>query len=365
MTKMNKENQSNQETVTMRVQNDLDLSRMTRDYFYFDILNQDVDEIKIPTVQEITFLGSWNASDIRRHFRNEEEKLQKIIRGIRREIATLGENTEKLHLNPNCDWHGYCVATEDLTPTSMERMTPTQIKEAREQAKRVGECRFGYFTTMWCEKAPCTKCDHHCHKEVPLARVTNGRIEGMTNTINLAELDERLQKGLCPLYNTCFGETPFADEKCALSYKAKRIECLEFLKEKLGDTKRRVTIVQKYMHNLTTVIDCHDRTHVPPIFFTGNGVLTNAQTVLLKHTVDGIQMIARGAERGLPAILGKSIPEMDGRVICLPLDDFLYLVEHPDYRKVWLEMSNFWTKVFTKEELAEFFESLGEIHLVI
>lgn len=64
------------ETVTTNTQ--LNLERLTPGYFYIDVLHGNLDELKIPTVGEIAFVGIRNAHEFRQYICREENILRKL-----------------------------------------------------------------------------------------------------------------------------------------------------------------------------------------------------------------------------------------------------------------------------------------------
>lgn len=362
----------------------LDLARMTQEYFYPDILDGKLEKIKIPTIRELAFLGNLNVSRIRAYYRHEGDKLAKMQRNVRHDLAVLEQRVSALEQQPGCDWHGYGYARIPMTESA--ELSPAEWRrECERRSKLVDSCRFGREVASWCERVPCSRCDRQCGQMCTAAPMVG--IIGGASPQQLREIAEHLsqgpEEGLCQFYDVCHSNQPFQDEACVLADPQMQNECRQFLHRRLDELKRRHEILRKYMHNLTLAESHCDQHYELPEFFeednySGSGRLE--MLVILKH-IDGQivwnvgfrqlakpdpdgkkPIIIQDVESWPDVIITREIKVSAGEAgkIYLSANDFLYLAQDKRFRQVWLEMSDFRAKAFSKEELAEFFAQFDD-----
>lgn len=372
MTKNTKQAKATPKAKPAKTQKGLDLTRMTQGYFYPDILNAGLDMIKIPTVSELAFLGWFNVSSIRSYFRDEEEKLKKMHFSLLKESARLDTCVQELKTQSNCDWHGFGYGR--LKIKELQELTPAERRKIEEQrSKLVCACRFGRDVAEWCEKAPSPQCNFMRNDSmtdaIPIVETV-----GTEEIPVISQLNSATGVSSCPSYNICRKDQPFLDEPCVLANPEKRTVCKRYLQEKLEDTGERLRIVRKYMHNLTKA-GKSDRSGKRPAFFDGDSYVGSGKArlmIIFQNTPEGLicsmavrKLAAPDLKGKMPIIVQQFTPEgiVDEVVkregcankLYMTADDFLYLVKHTDFRQVWLEMSLFYGKSFSKEDLATFF----------
>ncbi len=355
MTKMETKNRiGNQKT------KDFDVSRLTREYFYPDIVSGKLEEIKIPAIQELVFIGHVNILNLKGYFRGEEKKLALMQAALRYEITSFDERIQALQMNSGCDWRGYGYYDDE-----------------NDRAGLTDTCSFGRFTTSWCERIPCSHCDHDCH-EMSAAPLDIGQIG---NPAMLTRIETTAE--LCQFYDVCRGQKPFLDEPCVLLDPEKQTECKAFLATKLDEILKRKEIMQKYMHNLTYATKKTDKNWMRPEFFEYDNFVGSSKLnmiAVLRQTGHGVNLSIAfrkfskiGQDGQMPTVILKAtangweeetITEASINEIYLSWRDFLYLLDHKDFRRIWIEMSNFWPKNFTCEELTKFFAQFDDIRWV-
>lgn len=364
----------------------LDLAKFTQEYFYFDILNADVDTIKIPTIRELAFLGNLSVSNIRRYFRGEEIKLLKWREDLKFEIEKLRNVEARLEGDSRCDWRGYNYGVPSPEEVVTEGYSANH-EAYRQKEAMIGSCQFGRDVAHWCERIPAAHCNHHCidHEALmTLTPTTTGEIDKLADELMRLDLAQFLQIDAggykCQFYDLCYGAQPLLDETCVLVDPEQQAECLKFLQAKLADVKKRTEILKKYLHNLTRVIQKCDSRYERLEFFDGDnycGSGSMGTLAIIYRTLDGIAvkpglrcetepdlkgnrpiLISELTDDGIELVEIDRLCD-DASKIYMPLNDFMYLLKNREYREVWLTMSDFKAKAFSKEELAGLF-ALGD-----
>lgn len=252
----------------------LNYDRMTHDYFCPQVST--IDEMpKIPTVDELIFLGKNNITAIRECLRHEEDKVRKQLASAQKALSYLKQATPELlkadHASDDgiihCSWHGRQSDMSD--------------------SRKPFSCEFGKDIADWCEKNP-HPCDgRQCFKlDEDFARTLGGvhthiggTLNGIVPTFQSTFVEEiepivrrfprimrrmrvffnpksRFIKSECKYHSICSTAEPFAHQKCVFnSVDQKTLDsCLEFLQNRIDPLKTKLDFVAKYMHNITEAL---------------------------------------------------------------------------------------------------------------
>lgn len=341
---------------------ELDIEKLTPEYFYADVLTGDLATMKIPTVKELAFLGQKNAYSLRAYFRCEEGKLKKARREAAIALATMQTNSPdsiikhcniegmSLETMPYCDWRGlsYGQLPDELGEELMRRGEyETYCAEVDSRMSKVHTCRFGREVAAWCSKnpAPCIKCNCFASR----AAVTTNLLTG-----EKTEKSERLPQ--CPHYNTCYGVEPLKHERCVFADATTELvaDCANYLKNRVADYDARLEFVQKYMHNITTVIST--QTAKRPDFDISSllesmgprdrVVVISTDNVISRGVFVG--MVPRDNDKlyllymddGSVLQIRRKWPFLRpcDNVLCMPETDYNFLLNNPEFLKVWASM---------------------------
>lgn len=318
----------------------IDTKRLTQEYLFPDVYCGDLKEMKIPTVEELSYIGYNNVFPVKHHLRDEEDKLNRILNEIADEIEKLSIP----HEANNCDWHGFGYLHDHDESKDMSY---------DDRLHAVGSCQYGRDVADWCSMTRMPHCEYRC-----------------------------LDSGTtCPHTDKCFSVQPYANQRCKLTDpngEVLRKNCTEFLRKKQEDIKVRKVFIAKYIHNVSVVLKRH-RDDERPEFYQqdrfpyvrplnpvveiyrddkGRPQLEAPIFVAALAGPDGrekrmILNVRHGDETR--AITVRTTPDSDK--MFLSVDDFLYLVTHDAYRQVWLGMLKKECCPFTAAELTEFFKT--------
>lgn len=354
----------------------LNLERMTPKFFYPDVFADDFVQVKIPTIDELRFLGEANVQDIKWYVRREEKKLRSMLqearKGKKAMALTLNTIQQKCH-NPqgeavSCNWRGlkYADIPEEVVDriatesTDGDSYGKAYCAEADKRYRKVYACRFGEFVAEWCSMNP-QPCQHDlkCDIMKPATIVALAELFPGKTKVHLATPALEQQPTKCPHYDECFGIMPYKEKKCifATANQALLENCRSYLRQRVSDVEARLEIIDKYVNNITKALKDSD---IRPAFGLDNKLRLqglsrdNSSNRIVEFRWDG------SIEHGTFVYVMKDkhteqdfvlLNMDDGRVLKLPLSsgytanqylnegDCLYLATHPDYCQVWLQMS--------------------------
>lgn len=336
----------------------VNLERITPEYLYPNLFtDDDMSQVKIPTIAELSFLGTNNILSLKEYYRHEEKKFKKMLKRISAELTDMSKETPetikaKLSTDAQCDWCGSGYVT--LYRADFENLSTKQLYEKSLQlSEKVHSCRFGAETAGWCPKNPwpCST-DLDCMKKSILPHQN---------------------RYPCPHYDVCFGAMPLQHENCIFSEVTAEMlnECRDYIQARLERCKAKLKFVAKYMHNINTAIKLSGNSNKPSIRYAGpgspfidddgncgfNAKMTPGERIV-RISISDAQTITEGIFAGVVSDERKSLFMLfnmeDGTsdryygAINLRLKSaymvkrsFEYLVDNPDYFEVWLRLADF------------------------
>lgn len=373
----------------------LNLEQMTSAYFYPDVLCGEISELAMPTVDELLFLGKNNISDIKWYMRREEKKLRNLLSDARHGLNGLKRKTpDKLQDERSskdgviyCNWRGmgYYMLPESL---EKELKSAEAYSEAmRKRQKEIFTCKFGRDVAEWCSKTPARRsCDHRCFQHACTVTPLVSSVERddtaveVTSTASLSEADNSMQ---CSCYNACYGLMPFQHEACIFDHADIGLihECVEYLEGVIADYTNRLKFVTKYLSNMTTAERQKYCPAMPPfnldvrhnLFHCSRGdrvvmLMINRGGFVLKHGTANRMFDTLGREcwylaaddEILSAPLRVASDESYRRSFCgivLKEEDYNYLMDNVEFRKVWLRMASFFGTAFDANSMEQVLET--------
>ncbi len=369
----------------------LNLDRMTCGYFYPDVVSGDVSQMKVPTVDELAFLGKNNLHEILCYVRSEERKLRKACKDACQALSQIKykslENVRHERAASDgviyCNWRGMGYA--NLPPSLEDELMRKGDCEAycatmSKREVKVFTCKFGRDVAEWCSKTPnYHQCDNKCCRNAiaaaPLVMSTSA-----TETVSVASPGEATHDAIskCLHYDKCFGSEPFAGEHCVFNSADDKIlnDCKRYLDNVIADYKKRLGFVQIYIANMKAAIRDRHIDYRPPFNLDVHHSMSLAKNgtriIMISKDLGMLYgVICKSKDR-----YGKDIwnailddePENPIKLwsyhdnypmrpfcgIVLRNEDFNYLCDNPDFSRVWLQMVNPFGTGIMLDELAHF-----------
>lgn len=311
------------------------LDKLTREYFYPELLNHKPLRCSIPTASELLLLGSNNLAEITEFLHQIITKLQLAIEQIETEcerIEHVGQSSEERL----CSWHGAGYG-KMLTVEKDDVMTKdfqAYRKQRQQRQSEVFTCELGRAVARWCNQT-------------------------LRNQANLE-------------YRRCLEALPFCAETCLLCHNTlTATAALNHLQMLITEYEARLDFARQYLKAISAVRVSEPR----PSFelMTEKYWQTQqpgARIVAIRRTRQGTFVRRRGLFLGIELDeFGQTVAHFRmtaGAVIeiCFPnrkQDSIIFLTETDDkylrdnggFREIWLKMAQ---TEFSTDRLREAFE---------
>ena len=361
---------------------DIDFERMTREYFYPDVITGDLSTMKIPTVDELCLLGTNNLDPIIFRLRQEEKTLRKLVNSAKLSKKLLSDAgaIPGDAGNEKCDWHGkgYEILPEELERELLSRKNGKAYDNAEEERKRkIFSCKYGVNVANWCHKCPHPiKCSRNCYIIDSAKPLTMAALEELApNIINAATKSGVCNSLLfphkhnvnlnldpfvpvpqnCPNFVACHGAMPFEHEDCIMN-ESNSAECRKYLDDLIENNyKVRLQFVSDYINKIKSVINkagykpyldrcditttaegeqvfeitCNDKD-----LFLRRGIVTRTHDVL-RHK----RLLIVNMSDGRVLQFNRTNYPLIQESMWISSKDLDYLIENSDFRRIWLKMT--------------------------
>lgn len=311
------------------------LDKLTREYFYPELLNRRPLSCSIPTTSELLLLGSNNLAEITEFLHRIITKLQLAIEQIKAERARIGQMNQSSE-ERFCSWHGAGYG-KMLTVEKDDVMTKdfqAYRKQRQQRQSEVFTCELGRAVARWCNQT-------------------------LRNQANLE-------------YRRCLEALPFCAETCLLCHNTlTATAALNHLQTLIVENETKLDFARRYLKAISTVQASEPR----PSFELMTEKYWQAQQpgariVAIRRTRQGTFARRRGLFLGIELDeFGQTVAHfrMTGRKvieICFPnrkQDSIIFLTETDDkylrdnggFREIWLKMVQ---TEFSTDRLREAFE---------
>lgn len=385
-----------QKNVTTNSRN-MDLEKMTHEYFYPDVLLGEISKLSIPTVDELLFLGQNNLQEIKWYMRREEKKLREACNEARHELRGFKCKTSEVIQNERsskdgfikCNWRGmeYRVIPEDLAEALDD--VEEYCAEVRKRESKIFTCKFGRNVAEWCNKTPNLRsCTGKCSQHTGATEFMLGCVQDYANIEVFSAPAMRKDsvsdtKVKCPHYNVCHGSMPFKDEVCVFDHADNNVihDCKEYLENVITGYTARLDFVGRYLTNITVASRNGHRMTMPPFELSIKRILQSCKNdtrIVMLMIEAGKFFLRHGTVGRIKGICGEDLwfliadnePLLsamrvsfnrDNREhfhgIIIQEEDFDYLVKNPDFRQVWLQMASFFRTGFNANHVAQILEA--------
>lgn len=381
-----------------KVPTNLNLDRLTREYIYPDFSSGEPDNLRVPTAEELTFLGVEATRGIREWLFSEQVKVDKLIDELNQELDTL--SAEKLDFglesrSDACDWHGlgYVEVPDGFVGEVIEHGNEEMVDQVRRSRRaKVHSCRFGKHIAGWCSKSP-IPCQNEnlydCYGDSTIVSIQN-TIMSMANARGIEASDNisiSNPKSECPYHEACTGYEPFINQTCVFASERESAvsACKEHLNTLRRDGERRKDLIGAYLKEVERVLegdftepsvrlDLLTKPSLGKVGEPGFEISYDPKTddmqmavyvneCVLPDTESSYCKVARVTRRDVE---GKPFTEilfldndthLTGKVY-VPMSELVALISNSDYRAVWIRLADKTNTGFTEESLNRVFDEI-------